>query len=56
MASERAKKAAAARLKALEGPSPSAKRNVLRAKVAKGSRKTRRAAATELSKMPKQFK
>jgi hypothetical protein len=56
MASEKAKKAAAARLARLDKEAAKAdkvKRNQLRTKVAMGDRKTRKKAATELSNMPK---
>jgi hypothetical protein len=59
MASEKAKKAAAARLRALDAESKKSdkvKRNKLRAQVAMGDRKTRKKAASELSSMPRQWK
>ena len=59
MASEKARKAAAARLRKLEGDAKKedkVKRNKLRAQVAMGDRTTRKAAATKLSNMPKQWK
>jgi len=56
MASEKARKAAAARLRKLEGDAKKEERNKLRAQVAMGDRKTRKAAATKLSNMSKQWK
>ena len=56
MASEKARKAAAARLRKLDSAADKVKRNKLRAQVAMGDRTTRKAAATELSNMPKQWK
>jgi hypothetical protein len=56
MASEKAKKAAAARLKGLDKEANKVKRNKLRAQVAMGDRKTRKKAASKLSSMPRQWK
>jgi len=56
MASEKAKKAAAKRLAALDKEAKKIKRNQLRTQAYMGSRKTRKAASTTLSSMkrPKQ--
>ena len=60
MASEKAKKAAAARLANLDRlaakDADKVKRNKLRVQTAYGDRKTRKKAATKLSNMPRQFK